>query len=58
MKTINNTIRKCLDRIHEIDLAYDKKFDKLDSERTKELQVYFDLIRQEQKELQEVQNGS
>lgn len=56
MKTINNTIKKCLDRIHEIDLAYDKKFDKLDSERTKELQVYFDLIRQEQKELQEVQS--
>lgn len=54
MKTINNNIRRCLDRIHEIDLAYDKKFDKLDSERIKEVQVYFDLIRQEQKKLQEV----
>ena len=54
MKTINNKIRRCLDRIHEIDLEYDKKFDKLDSERIKKVQVYFDVIRQEQKKLQEV----
>ena len=54
MKTINNNIRKYLNYIHEIDLAYDKKFDKLDSERIKEVQVYFDLIREEQKKLQEV----
>lgn len=54
MKTINKNIRKCLDRIHEIDLEYDKKFDKLDSERIKKVQVYFDLIREEQKKLQEV----
>ena len=54
METINNNIRKYLNYIHEIDLAYDKKFDKLDSERIKEVQVYFDLIREEQKKLQEV----
>ena len=54
MKTINKNIRRCLDRIHEIDLEYDKKFDKLDSERIKKVQVYFDLIREEQKKLQEV----
>jgi hypothetical protein len=54
MKTINNKIRKCLDRIHEIDLEYDKKFDKLDSERVNKLQVYFEVICQEQKKLQEV----
>ena len=54
MKTINNNIRRCLDRIHEIDLEYDKKIDRLDSERRKEIQVYFEMIGQEQKKLQEV----
>ena len=54
MKTINNNIRRYLDRIHKIDLEYDKKIDKLDSERRKEIQIYFEMISQEQKKLQEV----
>ena len=57
MKTINNNIKRCLNHIHEIDLEYDKKIDKLESERIKKVQVYFDLIREEQKKLEEVQNG-
>ena len=54
MKTINNNIRRYLDRMHKIDLEYDKKIDKLNSERTKEIQICFEMIDQEQKKLQEV----
>lgn len=58
VKSISDRIERNMKRLDKIHDEYESMIDKLIAKRNKELAIYWEIIDQDRKKLQEVQNGS